>query len=407
MNILKGICFGVFIALFSSNAYAIDSSYEWGKTEFSWAYSNKIISPEEKLDINDDLSRGKFISMLYKLKGVSEETNNINTFLDIPLDNVYYDAINWAFNKNIVYGVSNEKFDPQKTITREDMVTILNRYAKENNIAYKSQLDKYIDTDQISDYALNPFGWAVKNNIIYGYPSDTLKPRENSTVSQGLAILMRYEKLNSKNVLKVKDIKEATIINGKTGIISKLNNSKDLKEIERKLNEFKIVEKYEAEPVDGYSYSLKILGATGENLDIIFYGDNSIRIGNNIYINEDKDYFKNIWEPIFLFPRDENIVAEIKMATSGKGNFKVIKDKKKIKKILEKLNSFKYIEKEKVIPKDGWEHLIKIKYSNTNYEDNYYIKSNGIEAKDFTGEYFFYKSSDDNFYDSIWKDQFN
>ena len=53
-------------------------------------------------------------------------------------------------------------------------------------------LDKYIDKDQISDYARSAMQWAICTGMMEGYPDNTIKPQSTASRGELAAILVRY-----------------------------------------------------------------------------------------------------------------------------------------------------------------------------------------------------------------------
>ena len=104
--------------------------------------------------------------------------------------NVFEDARIWAINVGITDG-SN----PNGNITREQMITILWRYAGSPKAS--GDLNKFSDGNSVSGYAAEAMAWAVENGIIAG-ANGALMPKENATRAQVAAILERFIKVISK-----------------------------------------------------------------------------------------------------------------------------------------------------------------------------------------------------------------
>lgn len=104
----------------------------------------------------------------------------------------YQPGLDWAVENGISDG-SN----PNNNITREQFAAMLYRYAEnagEDITADTAELNKFIDTINISSYALQPLAWAVENGIVSGTSSDTISPAGNATRAQVATMLMRYDK---------------------------------------------------------------------------------------------------------------------------------------------------------------------------------------------------------------------
>ena len=105
----------------------------------------------------------------------------------------YQPGLDWAVENGISDG-SN----PNNNITREQFAAMLYRYAEnagEDITADTAELNKFIDTINISTYALEPLAWAVENGIVSGTSSDAISPSGNATRAQVATMLMRYDKV--------------------------------------------------------------------------------------------------------------------------------------------------------------------------------------------------------------------
>lgn len=172
--------------------------------ETDWYYKNiefvsangymKGIS-ETEFAPNNELTRAMFVTILYRMENEPEQATAEKKFEDIESDSWYEKAVLWANEKNIVYGVSDTSFDPFGEITREQLVTMLYRYAmyKNINVDYNENIiNEFDDVDEISEYAQVAVEWAVTNSIINGKTEKTINPRDTATRAETAAMLMRY-----------------------------------------------------------------------------------------------------------------------------------------------------------------------------------------------------------------------
>ena len=101
-------------------------------------------------------------------------------------DDAFDNARTWAMNAGITDGTN-----PNGNITREQMVTILWRYA--GSPKTDGDLSKFSDAKKVSDYAYDAMIWAVKNGIING-SNGALMPRDYTNRAQVAAVLQRFLK---------------------------------------------------------------------------------------------------------------------------------------------------------------------------------------------------------------------
>ena len=82
---------------------------------------------------NGNLTRGQMVTILYRLAG-QPEISGKSPFTDVQEGRFYADAVVWAAENGIVKGVTEELFVPNRFVTREEMVTMLARYAELNGV---------------------------------------------------------------------------------------------------------------------------------------------------------------------------------------------------------------------------------------------------------------------------------
>ncbi|SHI37698.1 S-layer homology domain-containing protein [Thermoclostridium caenicola] len=134
-------------------------------------------------------NRGMLVTILYKLSGSEENTNS--TFMDVAPGAYYAKAVAWAQRNGLVAGYGNGMFGPEDSITREQLATILWKYAglPEADI---TALAVFKDAGEISAYAVNALAWAYESGIITGKGNGILDPRGTSTRAETARILERF-----------------------------------------------------------------------------------------------------------------------------------------------------------------------------------------------------------------------
>ena len=140
------------------------------------------------------INRGMMVTVLYRMAGSPEVTAE-NPFTDVPADTWYTDAVIWASENGITAGTSETTFSPTNSLTREQLATILYRYADFENpdpIEITGELTGFTDAGQVASYATDAMKWAVGEGLISGTTETTLSPKATATRAQVATILMRY-----------------------------------------------------------------------------------------------------------------------------------------------------------------------------------------------------------------------
>ncbi len=170
------------------------ASSEWYYEAVQYVYNNELMNgmSATTFEPNSTTTRGMIVTMLYRLE--NEPTAASAGFTDVAAGQWYTDAVNWAAANNIVNGYGDDQFGPTDTITREQMMAILYRYAqyKGYDVTASADLSAYTDAANISSYAVSAMQWAVGEGLINGITDTTLVPGGSATRAQVAAILMRF-----------------------------------------------------------------------------------------------------------------------------------------------------------------------------------------------------------------------
>ena len=144
-------------------------------------------------------SRAMIVTILWRMEGSPQVDSNA-TFKDVPDGQWYTDAVRWAAAKGIVTGYNEEAFGPADSVTREQIVTILYRYAQFKGIDVSkgetAYLNDYTDARDISEWAVKAFRWAVDAGVIQGMTATTLSPKRDAVRAQVATMLMRFDNLS-------------------------------------------------------------------------------------------------------------------------------------------------------------------------------------------------------------------
>lgn len=169
----------------------------WYYGAVSFAYYNGLMNgvATGKFDPEGTMTRAMLVTVLYRLDG--GEAVGTSPFTDVPENEWYTEGVNWANENGIVNGIGGGKFDPDGRVTREQIATILYRFAKyhEIDVGATASLSRFADSGRVSAYANAPMQWAVQSGIIGGRQEGSklyLAPQSSGTRAEVAAILMRF-----------------------------------------------------------------------------------------------------------------------------------------------------------------------------------------------------------------------
>ena len=141
---------------------------------------------------NQPTTRGMIVTMLWRLEG-QPATSNASSFTDVDAGQYYAQPISWAAANKIVTGQSASIFDPNGSITREQLSAILFRYAqyKGYDVSAAKELTSFPDAGAVSAYATDAMKWSVGAGLVNGMDGK-LNPTGGATRAQVATMFMRF-----------------------------------------------------------------------------------------------------------------------------------------------------------------------------------------------------------------------
>ena len=138
------------------------------------------------------MTRAMVVTVLHRMVGTPKPTVS-QPFTDVESGQWYTDAIAWAYEAGVAKGISATHFGKDDYITREQLVTMLYRFAILTGVSSsgRNPLTDFKDTEDISDYAREAFEWAVAMDIIAG-SKGMLTPTKTATRAQCAKIMVLF-----------------------------------------------------------------------------------------------------------------------------------------------------------------------------------------------------------------------
>lgn len=193
------------ISAFTVNASAAAEKFTdvkpgaWYYTAVDYAVGEGLFSGTSAttFDPNSPMTRAMFVRVLGNKAKIDESAYMTSSFSDVKAGTWYAPCVEWAAQTGIVSGTGNGRFSPNQSVTREQMAVILYNYAKHTgcgDIQNGTEILRFPDTGDVSDWAKEAMTWAVDKEIISGC-GGKLNPKDTATRAQVAQIFYNSREL--------------------------------------------------------------------------------------------------------------------------------------------------------------------------------------------------------------------
>lgn len=165
----------------------------WAKTAILTLADRGVISgtSDSTYSPQNPIRRADFVMLLTKLLELDGEITD--GFDDVTADKYYYESVSRAKSLGIISGVGENSFNPEGSITRQDMMTMTYRALLELGKADfdKADLSRFKDASAISDYAVESVSSLVGAGYISGDDNGNVNPKANTTRAETAVFLYK------------------------------------------------------------------------------------------------------------------------------------------------------------------------------------------------------------------------
>lgn len=184
----------IFVKTAWNNPYSDVSDEVWYYEDIEFVSENGLMigtsTDGTKFSPEVLVSRAMLVTVLWRLEGCPIVDTPVD-FYDVPANKWYSDAVNWASSLGIVNGYGDGTYGPEKDLTHEQIMAILNRYAVykkwSENVSGNAD-DSYTN----SEWAENNVLWADLNGMFDGIGSDISDLTEGADRAELAAYLRRF-----------------------------------------------------------------------------------------------------------------------------------------------------------------------------------------------------------------------
>lgn len=200
LSVLLVLC--MVLTLLPGTAFATDVPFsdveadDWFYNEIQYAYENNLMVgvSSNKFDPNGALTRAMFVTILGRMSGVDEAAYSGASFKDVPVGEWYSSYIKWASDIGVVYGYGGGKFGPNDPVTREQMAAIIARYLTVEQYTLpgsEDAVDHFKDAETVVSWAKEGLELMRRTGIIVGDNNGNFNPKSTATRAEAATIFMK------------------------------------------------------------------------------------------------------------------------------------------------------------------------------------------------------------------------
>ena len=148
---------------------------------------------ENSFEPNSTMTRAEFATIIARGLGLPQKSNAI--FSDVTANDWFYNYVGTAYTYGIIKGVSENEFNPNGTITREEAAVMVTRAAKlcgmdteMDTLAARDVLAQFFDYVKASDWSQSSLAFCYSKKILDDSVMD-IKPKEAVTRAEIAAML--------------------------------------------------------------------------------------------------------------------------------------------------------------------------------------------------------------------------
>lgn len=178
--------------------HPIDIEDHWGKSYIMAMIHRGLFTNVigDKFNPDSPMTRGMFVTILGRLFDVDLTYYIPPAFSDVAKTDYYCLYVSWASYNNLVLGTGDNKFEPNKSITREEMAVIIERCISLYNLSLPISItadSTFSDIDSVSSWAVSAISLMKNTGLLKGDTDNNINPQTTITNAEAVTILYRFD----------------------------------------------------------------------------------------------------------------------------------------------------------------------------------------------------------------------
>lgn len=195
--------FSIFaVSIHSVNFSDIDK--HWGQDNIEFLAARNIVNgiADDIFAPDKPVSRAEFVKILVNsMDGLDMNPGQDSQFNDVKAGQWYSDYINWAAQNRIVNGYGDGSFGINRTISRQEMAVVIQRFSALMGIELKAINASvvFVDNDSIAPYARDAVQEMQQAGIINGKNNNSFEPNSNASRAEAAKMINKMIEIMLKS----------------------------------------------------------------------------------------------------------------------------------------------------------------------------------------------------------------
>ncbi|MDF9844037.1 MULTISPECIES: S-layer homology domain-containing protein [unclassified Paenibacillus] len=191
--------FSKYTVMLAKAAFTDVAASHWAVQEINYLLNKGILDQTAQFRPASAITRQEFAAMIARAYGLSGEGLTL-PFKDVASANPYYHDIAAAYAAGIITGKSASVFEPQATITREEIATMLARaltgFNGQQAVSQPASVNAvFTDAAKISKWAAASVALTKNIRLIEGFEDQSFRPAQTASKAEAAVLIYRLYQL--------------------------------------------------------------------------------------------------------------------------------------------------------------------------------------------------------------------
>ncbi|MBR5808888.1 MAG: S-layer homology domain-containing protein, partial [Clostridia bacterium] len=169
---------------------------DWFSGSVYYSYLNCLMQGVSSNEFapDDNISRAMAATLLNSIAGNPKAKTDNNGFVDATGSEWWFDFAKWSDESGVLPSFADNSFNPDNPISREKLAQAMYNCGEllGYDMSKRTELEKFTDSNSISDEYKEAVSWAAANGIFKGNANGSFNPSGNVTRAEMSMVLRNW-----------------------------------------------------------------------------------------------------------------------------------------------------------------------------------------------------------------------